>query len=126
MLSELDFQDGNWTEGWTTPDLYPSAENDISAMLRPKGPDPHPNNLTQVKQISTCKLAKYDRTISLKAAAECAPPSYLIILFYLIILYGASFFTNLYETMRNFQILRVGLCSQNAEKKTLGVVDKLF
>ena len=34
---------------------------------------PNPN-LSQVKQISSCQQAKYDRAISLKAAAESAPP----------------------------------------------------
>ena len=31
------------------------------------------NNLPQVKQILSCQEAKYDRAISLKAAAESAP-----------------------------------------------------
>ena len=34
-----------------------------------KGHDPHPN-LPQVKQFSSCQQARYDRAISLKAAAE--------------------------------------------------------
>ena len=55
------------------PGLLQERGREKEEWDRLKGPNPHPN-LTQVKQISYCQQAKYDRAISLKTVAESAPP----------------------------------------------------